>query len=157
MDQNAVLNAAIAAFLVCTTLVICLTDFRKMIIPDWINALLAVAGATISIFAFQQHWFVVLGAAVATGLLFMALAKIYHRLRGFSGLGMGDIKFLAAASTWIGAAGLPWLLLFACVAGLIHVLVRQVAGQEVDRLTRIPFGPYLSGGLVLVWSLGLSM
>jgi leader peptidase (prepilin peptidase) / N-methyltransferase len=151
------LNKMFLVFLITIALLICVTDFRKMIIPDWINALLAATGAIVSVFVFRQNWTVVLGAAVLTGLSFMTVAGAYRGLRGVSGLGMGDIKFLAAASTWIGVAGLPWLLLFACIGGLAHVLVRHLAGHEMERMTRIPFGPYLSAGLVLVWSLGLSL
>jgi leader peptidase (prepilin peptidase) / N-methyltransferase len=152
-----VLGAAIIIFLGFVTLTICLTDFRTMIIPDWINATVAVTGAAASIFLFKQDWFVVAGVAAATGVLFMALAKSYQQARGVSGLGMGDIKFLTAASTWVGISGLPWLILFACIGALAHVLVRQFAGHEIARFTRIPFGPYLSVALVLVWSLKLAV
>jgi leader peptidase (prepilin peptidase) / N-methyltransferase len=157
MHHEGMINGAIVAFLVSVAAVICLTDFRKMIIPDWLNALLAVTGAAVSVFLFKQDWLVVIGSAAATGLLFLTIATGYQRLRGIPGLGMGDIKFLAAASTWVGWAGVPWLLLFACMGGLGHVLLRQTAGHQVERTTRIPFGPYLSMSLLMVWSLGLSI
>lgn len=151
------MSGLIIAFLGTMSLVICIADFRKMIIPDWANALLAVAGVAVSVFMFKQDWRFVIVSAVATGLVFMTLAETYRRLRGVSGLGMGDVKFISAASTWIGWAGLPWLLLLACIGGLAHILVRHLAGHQMERMTRIPFGPYLSIGLVMVWCLGLSI
>lgn len=157
MDTGGMTNALVIAFLGGIAAIICVTDFRKMIIPDWVNALLAATGSIVAVIVFKQDWKIVLGAAALTGLLFMALAETYRRLSGVSGLGMGDIKFLAAASTWIGAAGLPWLLMFACIGGLAHVLVRHFAGHDLQRVSRIPFGPYLSSGLVLVWTFGLSV
>ena len=105
--QGAVTNGLIAAFLGGIAAVICVTDFSKMIIPDWINAVLAVMGAAVSILVFKQDWFVVLGTAAFTGVFFIVLAESYRRLRGVSGLGMGDVKFLAAASTWIVAWVMP--------------------------------------------------
>jgi leader peptidase (prepilin peptidase) / N-methyltransferase len=151
------IEPAIIAFLCGVTLVIAIADCRKMIIPDGINAALAVAGFVVSVLVFQQDWRWVMGFAIAVFLMFVAFAEIYRRMRGASGIGMGDIKFLAAASTWVGAAGLPWLVLFACIGGLIHVLIRYFAGYEMARTTRIPFGPYLSMALVLVWSFKLAV
>jgi leader peptidase (prepilin peptidase) / N-methyltransferase len=155
--SNAMVEPAIIAFLCGVALVIAIADYRKMIIPDDINAALALTGFMVSVFVFQHDWLWIVGSAIAVFLLFVAFAEIYRRLRGVSGLGLGDIKFLTAASTWIGTAGLPWLLMFACIGGLAHVLVRHFFGYEIARATRIPFGPYLSVALVLVWSLKLAV
>jgi leader peptidase (prepilin peptidase)/N-methyltransferase len=156
-SEFAMIESAIIAFLCGVALVIAVADYCKMIIPDGINAALAGAGVYVSVFAFQQDWRWVIWSAVAVFLIFTGFAQIYQRARGVSGLGMGDIKFLTAASTWVGFTGLPWLLLFACIGGLAHVLARHFTGYEVARATRIPFGPYLSMALVLVWSLKLAI
>jgi leader peptidase (prepilin peptidase) / N-methyltransferase len=157
MSSDVMIHGALIAFLGVIAAVICWVDFRKMIIPDWTNGLPAVTGFLVSVFLFKQSWHVVLGAAVVTGFLFTALAATYRRLRAVSGLGMGDIKFIAAASTWVGWGGLPWRVLLACIGGLAHVIVRHLAGHDMHAMTRIPFGPYLSVGLITVWSLGLSI
>jgi leader peptidase (prepilin peptidase) / N-methyltransferase len=156
-ENGLVIEPVIIAFLFGVSLWIAIADYRMMIIPDGINATLAVVGIIVSVFAFQQDWRWVIGSAIAVFLGFIAFASAYQRTRGISGLGMGDIKFLAAASTWVGLAGLPWLLLFACIGGLTHVIARQFAGFETARATRIPFGPYLSMALILVWSFKLAV
>jgi leader peptidase (prepilin peptidase) / N-methyltransferase len=151
------IEPAIIAFLCAVALMIAFADYRKMIIPDGINAALAAAGIMVSVSVFQQDWRSVIGSAVVVFLMFATFGQIYMRLRGVAGLGMGDIKFLTAASTWVGLTGLPWLVLFACIGGLVHVLARHFAGYEMAPATRIPFGPYLSMALVLVWSFRLAV
>jgi len=82
------------------------------------------------------------GAAIGYTALW-ALALAYRRLRGREGLGLGDAKLLAAGGAWVGVALLPQVLLVGALAGLGWALGR---GR-----TRIAFGPFLAGGIWVVW------
>ena len=73
-----------------------------------------------------------------------------RRLRGREGLGLGDVKLIAAAALWVGPFGISWLVLAACVSALAMVLAMQLAGQPLDRATRLPFGPHIALGLAVV-------
>ena len=89
--------------------------------------------------------------AIATlvGIVFWLLQRLYFALRRVDGLGLGDVKFLAAASIWVGASGIPTLLLIAALAALGVAGGMQLAGHQMKRQTSIPFGPFLALGLLL--------
>jgi leader peptidase (prepilin peptidase)/N-methyltransferase len=77
------------------------------------------------------------------------LRRLYFVLRKIQGLGLGDVKFLSAAGTWIGIAGLPTLLLIATLIALAAAGSLQLAGRDMTRQTSLPFGPFLAIGLLL--------
>src|ERR1700731_4307404 len=119
-------------------------DIRDGIIPDWLN--LSVAGlglARIVIVGGLGGGIEAAGEGAAVGLTFWLLRRLYFGWRKIQGLGLGDVKFLAAAAIWIGIAGLPALLLLAAAG------VRQLAGRDMTRRTSLPFGPFLTIGLLL--------
>jgi leader peptidase (prepilin peptidase)/N-methyltransferase len=87
------------------------------------------------------------GAAI--GLVFWLLRRLYFALRKTQGLGLGDVKFLAAAGPWIGITGLPSLLLVATLTALAAAGSLQLAGRDMTRRTSLPFGPFLAIGLLL--------
>jgi leader peptidase (prepilin peptidase)/N-methyltransferase len=88
-------------------------------------------------------------AGAASGLIFWLLRRLYFGWRKIQGLGLGDVKFLAAAGIWIGLAGLPTLLLTAALTALAAAAVMQYAGRDMNRGTSLPFGPFLTIGLLL--------
>lgn len=101
-----------------------------------------------------------IGLVLGAGL--SALAAIaYHKVRGASGLGMGDIKLLGTLGLWLGPLVLLALFM-GSLLGAIFGLVTQRSGEWQQR--RIPFGPYLAvsavvvalaGEPILSWYLGL--
>ena len=76
-----------------------------------------------------------------------AVAWAYRRARRREGLGLGDAKLLAAGGAWVGVWLLGDVLLAAAVAGLVWAVRRG----SVDLAARVPFGPFLAGGIWLVW------
>ena len=95
-----------------------------------------------------------LGAAVqrrSRGFIIGAVVCYYRKalfqFRQFQGLGLGDVKLLAASGTWMGVAGVPVQLLVAALTALAAAGVMQLAGQTVTRQTSLPFGPFLALGL----------
>jgi len=86
---------------------------------------------------------------VAVGLIFWLLRRLYFGWRKIQGLGLGDVKFLAAAGIWIGIAGLPMLLLVAALTALGAAGIMQLAGRDMTRQTSVPFGPFLAIGLLV--------
>jgi leader peptidase (prepilin peptidase) / N-methyltransferase len=84
-----------------------------------------------------------LGAAIGGGGL-LAVALGYRALRGHDGLGLGDVKLMAALGAWLSPAFLPPLLLLAALTGLAFAGVRRLRGQPGDPDGRIPFGACLA-------------
>src|SRR3954468_3707982 len=125
------------------------TDIRFGIIPNWLNALIAVLG-----FARGMMMDGVSGAltdavaGVAIGTVLLLLRQGYFAWRGVQGLGLGDVKFLAAAGIWTGLADFPILLLIATLAALVLAGILHLTGRAVTARTAIPFGPSLALGLL---------
>jgi leader peptidase (prepilin peptidase) / N-methyltransferase len=132
----------------CCTLA--LIDLRHGIIPDGLNLAIAILGvAQAVVFGNPIDGFVALGDAAAVAAIFWLLRRLYFVLRRTDGLGLGDVKFLAAAATWVGVTGIPTLLLIATLTALAAAGGLQLAGRQVKRQTSMPFGPFLALGLLL--------
>lgn len=139
----------LAALPLPITLAMSLIDGRRRIIPDPLNLLLLALGLTVA--TLREPDPATLAAclaqvATAFGLLW-ALRALYARLRGRTGLGLGDVKFVGAATAWIGLAGLPILILIASTTALAALALAALAGRAVTRDLRLPFGPFLAVGL----------
>ena len=111
-----------------------------------------------------------IAAAVGAGVLF-GVAELYFRLRGFEGMGYGDVKLIAMIGAFLGIRLLLFVLFTASVTGAIYglsVLVsiflrrnrryskrpdgRKKAWESATkamRLVEMPFGVFL-GGMALV-------
>jgi leader peptidase (prepilin peptidase) / N-methyltransferase len=125
------------------------TDIRFGIIPNWLNALIAVLGLARA-FVTDGASDVLTGAiaGVAIGAVLVLLRQGYFAWRGVQGLGLGDVKFLAAAGIWTGLTDFPLLLLIATLAALLVAGVLHLTGRVVTARTAIPFGPSLAFGLL---------
>ncbi len=85
-------------------------------------------------------------AALAYALAW-GLRALHARLRGRIGLGLGDVKFLAAATAWTGLAALPLVILVASLTALLALGLASLTGRRIGAATRLPFGPFLVLGL----------
>ncbi len=129
-------------------------DLRERRLPDALTLPLAVLGLL-------QSWAIDPGSlwwhaasAVAAFALMLAIAYAYQRVRGQPGMGLGDAKLLAASGAWLGAEGLPSVLVWASGSALVGVLLAHWRGEMVSGSTRVPFGPFLAFGTWLVWVYG---
>ena len=151
LDSVPTLGFGIAtAILLVVSTVISWIDFRHMIVPDWANLILALAGLLCTGFKGQPWWQAVLQVCLLFAIL-LIIASLYRHLRHRDGLGMGDIKFVCAATMWIGIAMIPWLVLIASISALLMIVALQICGQAVPSGQRIPFGPHLCMGLLATW------
>jgi leader peptidase (prepilin peptidase)/N-methyltransferase len=129
--------------------VLALIDIRHGIIPDWLNLTVAGLGLARAVTVGGSVAGVEAAASgAAIGLIFWLLRRLYFEWRKIQGLGLGDVKFLAAAGTWIGIAGLPILLLIAALTALATAAIMQLTGRDMTRRTSLPFGPFLTIGLL---------
>jgi leader peptidase (prepilin peptidase)/N-methyltransferase len=138
------------ATLCLLSVVLAWIDIRDGIIPDWLNLSIAGLGLAKAVMANGSAAGIeAAGEGAAIGLIFWLLRRLYFGWRKIQGLGLGDVKFLAAAAIWIGIAGLPALLLIAALTALAAAGVLQLAGRDMTRRTSLPFGPFLTIGLLL--------
>jgi prepilin signal peptidase PulO-like enzyme (type II secretory pathway) len=152
------MNTTAAAFLLLA-LVACAAlaaiDARLMIMPDILN--LAVFVSALG-FHLATDWMFLspadaIGGALAGAGPLYGFRFLYLRIRGIQAIGLGDIKFMAAAGLWVGASHLPILLFVASVATLLSVLLlRAIAPANTNRIflgRRVPFGPGLCIAMLL--------
>ena len=137
-----------------TLLALALIDFEHQILPDALTLPLAAAGLAVS-------WFVhpsaildnIAGTAVGYAL-FAVVALAYRRWRGREGLGAGDAKLLAALGAWVGASGLPSVVLLASLMALAAALAARSLRRTGTLQDRVAFGPALAAAGWLVWLYG---
>jgi leader peptidase (prepilin peptidase)/N-methyltransferase len=142
--------ATLLVLLALASLVLAWIDFRRGIIPDWLNLLIALAGlARAWLF---DGWAAALDAlleGLIVGAIVLGLRWLYFRLRGHHGLGLGDVKLLGASAAWVGVAGIPMQLLVGSITALIAAVALHLAGRTMTRQTALPFGPFLAAGLLV--------
>ncbi|MGE4351744.1 MAG: A24 family peptidase [Bdellovibrionales bacterium] len=117
---------------------ISLIDFSFGLIPDELNVLVALLGIAALIVG---HGDVFLGLVGAAGLLGLGLllAIGYSKLRKQEMLGLGDVKFFAAAGLWLPLMMIPWFLVFSGVIGVVLGIVwKHFTGSK-----EFPFAPAL--------------
>ena len=129
---------------------IALIDIRRGIIPNGLNLSIAGFGLLKAVIAGGAIAGIEAACAAASvGFIFWLLRRLYFALRKTQGLGLGDVKFLAAAAPWIGIQGIPTLLLIATLTALTAAGSLRLAGRGMSRQTSLPFGPFLAIGLLL--------
>jgi len=129
------------------------SDLRRGLIPNWLNLAIAAVGLSKATILYGYT----VGITVALeGLIIGAIAwllrKVYFAARKRQGLGLGDVKLLAASAIWVGVAGIPVQLLVASLTALAAAGVLQVAGQKMIWQTSLPFGPFLALGLLIAFA-----
>ena len=153
-DPGWALPAIAGCYLVVLLAAVCAIDGRYGIIPDSMVLALAAGGAlSPGCGARRSFWSRGFEAALVFAAASMFRA-VYRWLRGYDGLGFGDVKFVAAGTLWIGAEGIPGLLLIAVVSALVSLLILRAQGHELHGKQAISFGPHLAIGLWWVWVLG---
>lgn len=91
-----------------------------------------------------------LGAAIGGGALLL-LALAYRALRGREGMGLGDVKLMAALGAWLGPLLLGPLLLLASAMGLLMALGLKARGKALPAGGRLPFGACLAAAAFPLW------
>ena len=117
-------------------------DLYFGVIPDGLNLLVAICGIAWMWLSGGDLYsgFITAASLLALGLF---LALVYSRLRGREMLGLGDVKFFAAAGLWLPVETAPWFLAIAGGAGAIFGLIWRYAGGGKE----LPFAPALCAAL----------
>lgn len=126
-------------------------DARHWLLPDALTLPLVVAGLAEALIDEPDNLTQrALGAALGYAAL-RVIDFLYHKLRGRRGLGEGDAKLLAAAGAWVGASGLPEVVLIGALAALFATAWLRLRGTRLRASSALPFGPFLALGAWVVW------
>jgi len=151
-EQGWIIHLVLSVALVAVLAAICAIDARFGIIPDKLVGAMT-AGGLAAVWLLEPNEVVYrLAEVVIVAIAVVVFRSIYRWVRGYDGLGFGDVKFLAAATFWIGLRSLPVLLLIAVASALASAFLLRSARYEVDGRHAIPFGPHLAVGLWLAWA-----
>jgi leader peptidase (prepilin peptidase)/N-methyltransferase len=135
-------------------LTVAMIDFRQGIIPNWLNLAIAFGGLARSAVLDGLGAAALAGCeGLIVGAIVWVLRWVYFRWRNQHGIGLGDVKLLAASGIWIGVAGVPLQLLVASLTALGAAVVLRIAGHTMTRQTSLPFGPFLALGLLIALSI----
>ncbi|MBW8725527.1 MAG: prepilin peptidase [Inquilinus limosus] len=138
--------------LVLLLLPIVLIDLRESRIPNICNLALGVCGLALALVrnpTLQTLGFS-LGAAVVTFVLLAGTAWLMQKIDRNARIGWGDLKFLTAASLWVGVQGSLIVLILASLVALVATLALAPWRGGVKWREMRPFGPALAVGLIAV-------
>jgi len=137
--------------LLCITFI----DLDHRIIPDWLSLGTLALGLATCWMRPEPGWALCLIGAAAGFSVFYSIAWLYQRLRGYSGLGGGDIKLLAMLGAFLGPMGVFASVLISSIAGTIAGLALALARRDKKVLQiSIPYGPFLVLGGLYYYFLG---
>ena len=119
-------------------LVLSVIDWRTFTIPNGVNLVIFLLGV-VRLVTDLDHWSKYVIGMLSVGLVFLLL----YFLTGGNGLGMGDVKLVAAAGLLIGWQNMLLAVIVGSVAGAIIHSFRMSRGAD----RRLAFGPYLAAGI----------
>jgi len=131
----------LVAILVSVLIIITFIDLKHQIIPDELVIIIFVCGIISIFLSDKSPWEHIIGFFTVSVILLV----IAFLSKG--GMGGGDIKLMAAAGLFLGWKLILLSLLIASVAGSMVSIILLVS-KKVDRKSMVPFGPFLSIGIL---------
>ncbi|MEG1779351.1 MAG: prepilin peptidase [Oscillospiraceae bacterium] len=141
LTATAVAYAAVVSCLI----VIFMTDFTHMIIPDSMNLVIAIAGVVLFITNPDMRIERIIGMCCVS-LVFLLIALVSHG----KAMGGGDIKLMAALGLCLGWKLILLTTLLGAVLGSItYLFLKHSKAHALGRL--VPFGAFLAiGGIISI-------
>jgi Flp pilus assembly protein protease CpaA len=128
----------VAALIVCAGVIE--SDLRWYLIPDTSCVMLVMIGYWTA--ALDKDLVTpTLGAVLGGGLL-LFVRSAFYRLRGFHGLGLGDVKLVASMGILLGPQDLMFgIAAGAAITGLFHIFMLRAAPNRVALVEGTPAAP----------------
>ena len=95
--------------------------------------------------------------ALLLAALFLGFRVTYRRIRGYDGLGLGDVKLAAVAGLWLDWLSAAIAIDIAALSALGFVLIGVARGRKVSRQTKVPFGLFFAPAIWLAWLLAVTI
>jgi leader peptidase (prepilin peptidase)/N-methyltransferase len=143
-----------------------LTDIDEMIIPDGCHIAAIIIWIVAEPFLFKG-WMDVI-SHVAAGIVFggglLVISLIMDRILGRDSLGGGDIKLFGVVGLYLGFIGTMFVMVFACLGGLLFNVISRMKKKENEEEKVFPFGPWIAiaaafmllyGEPLINWYMGL--
>jgi leader peptidase (prepilin peptidase)/N-methyltransferase len=145
------IDIVFVGMLVIVLVPIASTDLRERRIPNILNLILGLLGfahAMVKSPDWRQAAFELLTMIIAISA-FGGTSWAIQRINRHARIGWGDLKFLTAASLWVGVDGAVAVLFVASVISIL-VTVATAPWSKVSWRQPRPFGPMLAFGMMAV-------
>ena len=142
-------QTVIACLLFSSLLVVFMIDLRYKIIPNGLVLFILVLGV-IQTFLTGDYICHIIGFFIVSGILILLSLMVKN------GMGMGDIKLMAAAGLLLGWDKILLALMIGAiigsVVGISLIMLKMIKPREA-----IPFGPFLATGIMTAMLFGEPM
>lgn len=138
---------ALFASIVATILTaIFFIDKDHQIIPDSLLVLLFSSIITFTGFNENIDTFTVMKDALITFFILFSFSALYSKIRGIQGMGMGDIKLIAIATSFFGLIYLPVYMLVSVFIFIFMAITGSISEDAKKHSVEgaMPFGPALA-------------
>lgn len=138
-------------------ILLALIDAETKFLPDlftlplmWLGVVMQLFDVTRTVGLEASVWGILIGY-----LPLWVLAHLYILIRHREGLGMGDLKLLAAMGAWSGPAIIPVVIFMSSLMAIAGVLaVRLVSRSKNSLAAEFPFGPWIIASYMIIVSSG---
>jgi leader peptidase (prepilin peptidase)/N-methyltransferase len=132
--------------LVAALVLVSEVDFEARIIPDVVILPTAAIGVALMLVLRPQHWLEWPASGLGAAAFLFVVSWVYEKVRGVTGMGMGDVKMALCMGFFLGVAVVPALFVAFLAGAVIGVAVVARGGGGK---TAIPFGPFLAAGALV--------
>jgi leader peptidase (prepilin peptidase)/N-methyltransferase len=149
VDSASLLRYVHASVFVSLLITCSVIDLHHMIIPDKISIpMILLSPLIVVIHPELTLTSSLLGIFLGGGVLY-GIAWLYYLFRRDIGLGLGDVKLLAAIGGWLGYQSLFTTVFVGSVLGALVGIIVMIVTRSPSMKLKIPFGPFLSLGAVV--------
>lgn len=147
-------NVTTVIYMLCVPLFItaAVIDFKQQLIPDMVDIFLGILGLINLLFNLGNCLYLTLGA-IFGGLAFLVLAFVAKIVYKKEGMGLGDVKIMAAIGLIVGLKSIVTISLFsffiAAAYAIVLLIFKAKSLQEY-----IAFGPFIVIASILVMMFG---
>lgn len=149
VDHELVIRFIHAALFTSLLLICSFIDLHHMIIPDVISLPMIAMTPIIVYFHPDLDWISAGMGVLAGGGILYGVAWLYWIFRKEVGMGLGDVKLLAAIGGWLGYQAILPTILFGSILGSVVGISLMAIQRKLNMKSSIPFGPFLALGAMM--------
>ncbi|MGD9898161.1 MAG: A24 family peptidase [Calditrichaceae bacterium] len=131
-------------------------DYNTQKIHNSVVAMMLVSGILLNLLFPVITWEFALFGVIAGGSVMFLIAILGKLLFKKESMGMGDVKFSAAAGFFLGWKMVLISIYFGFILALLAIIMLKLA-NKIKAGNYIPFGPFIAAGLIIFVFFGNSI
>ncbi len=154
VDAREFIRFVHASIFVSLLIVCSVIDLKHMIIPDVISLPMILLTPLVIYLHPELDWHSGLVGVVMGGGVLYGITWLYWLVRHEVGMGMGDVKLLAAIGGWLGYQSVLPTIFYGSILGSFIGISVLLINRKLTMKAKIPFGPFLAIGALIHLFLG---